>query len=85
VRGRWQVRVAELPCTIELGRTGVWIVVLASVSVARDTSLVTAIVRAGGGMIDVAEAARIARRVTESLTQQGGSGAGSSSGRALRS
>jgi hypothetical protein len=70
--GRWEVVVAELPCTIELGQDGGWVVTLASVSVSRNESLATAIVNAGGGLVDVDEATAIATRVAESLLPRRG-------------
>ena len=70
MRRRWEVIAADLPCTVELEQSGDWVVTVAAVTVGRDPLLVTALLRAGGGLIDVEEATRVARRVTESLDRQ---------------
>jgi len=59
-----ELEVAGLPCTIEVSRTGDWVVTLAATTVGRAPSLATAIVRAGGGLVTASEAEAVAASVT---------------------
>jgi hypothetical protein len=60
---RWNLEAAGVPCTIEKGKAGEWVVTLASTTLGRDVSLVTAIVRAGGGLVSPSEAETVAASV----------------------
>lgn len=58
---RWHVDAAGIPCTIDApGEQGVWVVTMASITVSRGMNLAGAIVRAGGGLVSVAEAETLA-------------------------
>jgi hypothetical protein len=53
---RWKTSIADLPCTVELGKGGAWVVTIASASVGCSHSLVEAIIAAGGGLVSRDEA-----------------------------
>jgi hypothetical protein len=64
---RWEAEAAGIPCTIEQESAGGWIVTLASTTWGRDENLVTAIVRASGGLVSLNEAETVAASVVRSL------------------
>ena len=66
----WQTRVAGVPCTIELGKGGAWVVTIARAGVGCSHSLVDAIVAAGGGLVsrDEAEAVEASLASRRQLT-----------------
>ena len=51
---------------VEEGKAGDWVVTLASTTLGQDVSLVTAIVRAGGGLVSLSEAKAVAASVVGS-------------------
>jgi len=57
----WQVEAAGCPCTIRADK-GEWVVVIAA-SIARGPDLAAAIWRAGGGLVEPAEARRLAESI----------------------
>ena len=70
--GHWETEAAGLPCMIEKEKAGGWVVTLASTTWGRDESLVTAIVRAGGGLVSRSEAEAVASSVMGSHDQRRG-------------
>ena len=80
---RWTTEAAGLACTIEFDDDE-WVVTIAEASVARASTLDTAIVRACGGLVGPAEARELAASVT-AMSPGAVTRAGSSSGRAPRS
>lgn len=60
---RWDSRVADFACAIELLTNGDWLVTIASTTISRGRDLVAAIVEAGGGCITRSEAEAVALSV----------------------
>jgi hypothetical protein len=69
-RRRWEAEAAGMPCTIEKGEAGSWIVTLASTTWGKDQNLVTAIIRAGGGLVSLDEAETLAASVARARVER---------------